>query len=77
MLEIDEGVYITPEHVTLIKEAGDGKCVLFVSGQSPLDGFVIDRPADEVAQDIADELGVDLNTVFGGEETEEHENEEE
>lgn len=64
MLEIDRDIYIMPEAVTLVKSAGKGKSVLFVTGQSALDGFVLDRDAAEVASDISEELGVDLHTVF-------------
>ena len=81
MLEVDDGIYLSPEHVTMIKSAGEGKCALWVTGQSALDGFVLDRDAKELAEDISNSLGVGLESVFSSnednDETEGDEDEEE
>jgi hypothetical protein len=54
MIEIYDGFFVNPWKVTVIKTAGKDKCVLYVSGQSALDGFVVDRDALEVATDIVE-----------------------
>ena len=57
MIEIVDGVFVNPRKVAVIKEVDKDKCALFTSGQSAVDGgFLIDRPAIEVAEEIANEL---------------------
>jgi hypothetical protein len=56
MIEIDDGFFVDPYSVTVVKAGGKKRCVIFVTGQSALDGFVINRPALEVATDIVEEL---------------------
>ena len=60
MIELDDGFFADPFAVTVVKTAGKKKCVLYVTGQSALDGFVLDRPALDVAQEVLDaRAGVD------------------
>ena len=47
MIEIYDGFFVDPWKVTVIKRAEKDKCVLYVNGQSALDGFVVDRAALE------------------------------
>lgn len=54
MIEIYDGFFVDPWKVTVIKRAEKDKCVLYVNGQSALDGFVVDRAALEVATDIVE-----------------------
>lgn len=54
MIEIEEGIFVDPWSVTLIKAAGKKQCVLYVTGQSAMDGFLIERNALEVATEICD-----------------------
>jgi hypothetical protein len=54
VIELVEGFFVDPHAVTVIKAIPDSKCALWVTGQSALDGFVLDYPADEVAEAVAD-----------------------
>ena len=54
MIEIIEGIWLDPWSVTMIKRISDGKCALWTTGQSALEGFVLDYDADEVAEAIND-----------------------
>jgi hypothetical protein len=56
LIEIDDGFFVNPFNVTVVKAADKKQCVLYVSGQSALDGFVIKRSALEVATDIVEEI---------------------
>jgi hypothetical protein len=59
MIELADGIFISPEHVSMIKSAGEDKCVLYTVGQSALDGHILDYPASQVAEVINDYLGED------------------
>lgn len=52
MIEIEDGFFVDPFAVTAVKAAGKGKCILYVRGQSALEGFYLEREALEVAQEI-------------------------
>lgn len=52
MIELVEGVWIAPEHVTMVKDAGDDKCLIYFVGQSALEGFTLPYAASEVAEVI-------------------------
>jgi hypothetical protein len=54
MIELVEGVFVDPYAVTVVKSAGKGKCVFWVTGQSALDGFHLDYDAEEVAEAVSD-----------------------
>jgi hypothetical protein len=54
MIEIEDGFYIDPWKVAAVKKADKGKCVLYLDGQSALEGFVLARKALEVAEEIVD-----------------------
>lgn len=56
LVEIYDGFFVNPWKVTAVKAPEKDKCVLYVSGQSALDGFVIDRAALEVATDIVEAM---------------------
>ena len=57
MIELQDGFFFDVEGGTIVKAAGEDKCSLFPRGVSAMDGgFLIDRPALEVATDIAEEL---------------------
>lgn len=45
---------MNPEHVGMVREAGKDKCVLFLVGQSALEGHLMPYPVEEVAQAIND-----------------------
>jgi competence transcription factor ComK len=54
VIELAEGVWIAPEHVTMVKAAGDDKCQIYFVGQSALEGFTLPYAASEVAEAIDD-----------------------
>lgn len=54
IIEIVEGVWLDPWSVTVIKKIDEDKCALWTTGQSALEGFVLEYPADEVAQAVND-----------------------
>jgi hypothetical protein len=56
MIELADGLWVAPEHVSVIKSAGDNSCVLWTVGQSALDGHVLLYAAGEVAEAINDAL---------------------
>lgn len=53
MIEIAPGMWIAPEHVAVVRDAGRGKCQMFTVGQSAVDeGFLIEEDAEAVVEDI-------------------------
>lgn len=53
MIEIADGVFVDPELIAVVKAVGKDKCAIFTPGQSAIDGgFLLDRPAVEVAEGI-------------------------
>lgn len=54
MIELAEGIWVAPEHITLIKEAGKDQCLLFFVGQSALEGHLLPYAASEVAEAVED-----------------------
>ncbi len=76
MIEIDDGIFVNPWKVTLVKAADKKKSVLYVDGQSALDGFVIKRNALELAQEIMDGMNEEEDEEEKEEENEEDEDEE-
>jgi hypothetical protein len=54
MIEIQDGLFIFPEKVFAVKAVGKTKCLLYPDGASALDGFLLERNALEVAQEIVD-----------------------
>ena len=57
MSEIQTGFFFDVEGGTIVKAVGENQCSLYPRGVSSMDGgFLIDRPALEVAVDIAEEL---------------------
>lgn len=70
MIELVDGFWVVPENVTVIKKIDEDKCALWVVGQSAMDGFVLDYPAEEVVEAL-------LEAKYGGGDQEEDETEEE
>jgi hypothetical protein len=56
MIEIGDGLFVQPEEVAAIKSAGDGKSVLYLKGQSALEGFVVEGEAVDIADKVDGEL---------------------
>ena len=59
MIELSDGIYIAPEHVTVIKHIDDEQCLLFTVGQSALEGHVLPYSAADVAEAVNDYLDGD------------------
>ncbi len=53
MIQISEGIWVAPEHVTVVKYVDLEKCSMWVTGQSALEGFLIPIPAMEAVSRIA------------------------
>lgn len=53
-VELVEGFWVAPESVTVVKKIDDDRCSLWVRGQSAMDGFVLDYPAEEVVEALHD-----------------------
>jgi len=54
VIELADGIWIDPWSVTMIKKIDEGKCALWTTGQSALEGFVLDYDAAEVAEAVND-----------------------
>jgi hypothetical protein len=54
LIELIEGFWCDPFAVTVIKKIDENKCALWTTGQSALEGFVLDYPVEEVAQAVTD-----------------------
>jgi hypothetical protein len=52
MIELAEGIFIAPEHVSMIRQVDENSCLLFTVGQSALEGHLLPYPASEVAEVI-------------------------
>lgn len=52
LIEIDDGVYVMPEHVAVVKHVDGGKSGLWTVGQGAQDGFTVDRDCDELVEEI-------------------------
>ena len=51
-VEIDDGYFVNAEAVTVVKAINDKRCSLWVRGQSSMDGFVVERNARELLDEI-------------------------
>ena len=56
MIELSDGIFIAPEHVSLIKKIDENQCLLYTVGQSAMDGHVLNYSAAEVAEVVNDAL---------------------
>ena len=55
MIEIDSGFWIDPFAVTAIKEGADrDHSVVFLTGQSALEGFVVERDTVDLVEEVED-----------------------
>lgn len=54
LIEIADGLYVQPRKVVAIKrsELDEEHCTVFLGGQSALDGFAVERDAEELAEEI-------------------------
>jgi hypothetical protein len=56
MIELAEGIFIAPEHVTMIKSTGENECLLYFVGEDALGGHVLPYSASEVSEVVNDAL---------------------
>ena len=69
MIEIDEGFFVFPDKVAVVKAQGKKACSLFLDHANPVDGgFLLKRPALEVVQEI-------VNALYGDEDDSEDQSE--
>jgi hypothetical protein len=54
LLQISADLAVQPRKVAAVKRSGhnDDHCVVFLSGHSPTEGFVVPRPIEEVTVEI-------------------------
>ena len=56
MIELSDGIFVAPEHVSLVKKIDENQCLLYTVGQSALDGHVLPYAASEVAEVVNEAL---------------------
>ena len=56
LIEISDGFAVLPRHVAVVKRGEEGQSVLFTVGQSALEGFVVDRPFEDVFDEVNEAL---------------------
>lgn len=71
LIELLDGFWVVPANVTVIKRIDEERCALWVVGQSAMDGFVIDYPAEEVVEALHDYENGSGDEDMTDEETEE------
>ena len=54
MIELAEGLWIAPENVGMVKKVDESSCLLFLVGQSALEGHLLPYSAEDVTQAIND-----------------------
>ncbi len=69
MIELADGVWIAPEHVTMVKKINEGSCLLYFVGEGALDGHVLPYEASDVVE-VVDEA------LYGDDEEEEDDEQE-
>ena len=55
-LDVGDEHYIVCESVISVKAIGKKKCALFLSGQSALEGFVVEMPARKLVDEIIEAM---------------------
>ena len=53
-IEIDDGYFVKAEAVVVVKRISKNRCALWVRGQSAQDGFVVERNAEELLEEIVE-----------------------
>lgn len=56
MIELGDGIFIAPDHVTMIKSTGENECLLYFVGEDALGGHLLEYAASEVSEVINDAL---------------------
>ena len=56
LIDISSDLAVAANHVAAVKRIDEGSCVVYLVGQSALEGFVVERPWDEIIADVNDEL---------------------
>jgi hypothetical protein len=56
-LQLDDNLFVLPSEVAAVKRSGinEDSCVVFLKGQSALEGFVVNSSAEDVVSDLEDE----------------------
>lgn len=53
LIQLDDDIWVQPRSVAAVKSFDDGKCTVFLKGQSAVDGgFVVERDAESVVDDV-------------------------
>ena len=56
LIDISPDLAVAAQHVAAVKRIDEGSCVVYLVGQSALEGFLVDAPWDQVISDLNDEL---------------------
>ena len=57
LIDISPDLAVAAQHVAAVKQLDDGKCAVYLVGQSAVDGgFLVDRDWSEVIGDVNEEL---------------------
>jgi hypothetical protein len=59
MIEISDGFFVQPSEVAAVKSTGEGKSILYLKGQSALEGFVLEGEALDIADRVDGALDED------------------
>lgn len=53
-LQLDEDLFVIPSEVAAVKRSGikEDSCVVFLKGQSALEGFVVNSSVEDIVADL-------------------------
>lgn len=62
-IQIDEDLFVIPSEVAAVKRSGisEDSCVVFLKGQSALEGFVVNSSVEDVVSDLEDAEEIPAN----------------
>lgn len=75
-IDIAPGLSILPTHAAAVKDAGDGRAVIFLKGTGALDGFVVERDWTDVVDELNEALERQAGARDGSEDGEDEHAEE-
>jgi hypothetical protein len=59
MIEIQPDFFVQPCHIVAVKKIDNDKCTVYLTGQSALEGFTVERSAVELADEVDEALEED------------------
>ena len=55
-VQVTDDIFLDPEAVMMIKAIDKEKCLVFLNGQSALEGHIIEREALDLATELIEEM---------------------